>query len=84
MHCCAFLFVAGHETTTVLLANAFRQFIDEPALLARIRENPADAPRFIEEMVRYRGTVHRLSRRATQDVVAMFRPGASIVIIGGG
>lgn len=69
IHFCAFLFVAGHETTTVLLANSFRQFMEEPHLLERIRNNPGDAKLFVEEMVRYRGTVHRLSRRAKEDIV---------------
>ncbi len=83
MHFCAFLFVAGHETTTVLLANTFRQFIEEPALLERIRANPADARLFVEEMVRYRGTVHRLSRRAVTDIeiAGTLIPAGDIVIL---
>lgn len=83
MHFCAFLFVAGHETTTVLLANAFRKFIEEPVLLERIRDRPEDAALFIEEMVRYRGTVHRLSRRAKEDIeIAGTRiPAGDVVIV---
>lgn len=83
IHFCAFMFVAGHETTTVLLANSFRQFIEEPALLERIRATPADARLFVEEMIRYRGTVHRLSRRAAQDVevAGTLIPEGDIVIV---
>jgi len=67
-HFCAFLFVAGHETTTALLANAFREFSQSPHLMARIRQNPIDAKAFVEEMARHRGTVHRVSRITTTDV----------------
>lgn len=63
-----FLFVAGHDTTTLLIGNAVRQLVAEPALLDRIRKNPEDAVKFVEELVRYRGTVHRTSRRVNQDV----------------
>ncbi|MEX3934889.1 benzoate 1,2-dioxygenase electron transfer component BenC [Paraburkholderia phymatum] len=63
---CAFVFIAGHDTTTILVANAFRMFAEQPDLLGRIRENPADAERFVEEVARYRGTVQRVSRITTE------------------
>ncbi|RQS63538.1 cytochrome P450 [Burkholderia sp. Bp8963] len=63
---CAFVFIAGHDTTTILVANAFRMFAEQPTLLGRIRENPADADRFVEEVARYRGTVQRVSRITTE------------------
>jgi benzoate/toluate 1,2-dioxygenase reductase component len=63
---CAFVFIAGHDTTTILVANAFRMFAEQPNLLGRIRENPADADRFVEEVARYRGTVQRVSRITTE------------------
>jgi cytochrome P450 len=63
---CAFVFIAGHDTTTILVANAFRMFAEQPNLLGRIRENPADADRFVEEVARYRGTVQRVSRILTE------------------
>jgi cytochrome P450 len=64
-----FLFVAGHDTTTHLIGNAVRQLVAQPELLARIRNEPDDAVKFVEEIVRFKGTVHRTSRRTTQDVV---------------
>ncbi|TQC48826.1 cytochrome P450 [Rhodococcus sp. WS4] len=64
-----FLFVAGHDTTTLLIGNAVRQLVEEPALLERLRENPGDAVAFVEEIVRYHGTVHRTSRRVAENVV---------------
>ncbi|RDJ98203.1 benzoate 1,2-dioxygenase electron transfer component BenC [Cupriavidus lacunae] len=63
---CAFVFIAGHDTTTILMANAFRMFTEQPNLLGRIRKNPADAERFVEEVARYRGTVQRVSRITTE------------------
>ena len=59
---CAFAFIAGHDTTTILVANAFRMFAEQPDLVARVRQAPDDAERFIEEVARYRGTVQRVSR----------------------
>ncbi|SAL01171.1 oxidoreductase FAD/NAD(P)-binding subunit [Caballeronia pedi] len=63
---CAFVFIAGHDTTTILVANAFRMLAEQPDLLGRIRENPTDADRFVEEVARYRGTVQRVSRITTE------------------
>jgi len=65
---CAFVFVAGHDTTTILIANAFRVFAENPELLARVRNAPEDAELFMEELARYRGTVQRVSRITTEEV----------------
>ena len=65
---CAFAFIAGHDTTTILVANAFRMFAEQPDLVARVRQAPDDAERFIEEVARYRGTVQRVSRVTTEEV----------------
>ena len=65
---CAFVFVAGHDTTTILLANAFRMYGEQPDLLARIRQSPEDANLFVEELARFRGTVQRVSRITTEEV----------------
>ncbi|WP_228488820.1 cytochrome P450 [Raineyella fluvialis] len=65
---CSFVFIAGHDTTTILIANAFRMLSEHPGLLARIRGNEEDAGRFVEELARYRGTVQRASRITTEEV----------------
>lgn len=65
---CSFVFIAGHDTTTILIANAFRMFAEEPDMLERIRNNEADAPKFVEEVARFRGTVQRASRVTTEEV----------------
>ncbi|MEX3021751.1 cytochrome P450 [Kluyvera sp. STS39-E] len=64
---CAFVFIAGHDTTTILVANAFRMFAEQPTLVARIRHNIDDADNFVEEVARYRGTVQRVSRITTEQ-----------------
>jgi cytochrome P450 len=65
---CSFVFIAGHDTTTILLANAFRIFAEQPGLLRRIRETPADAGKFADELGRHSGAVHRASRITTEAV----------------
>lgn len=65
---CAFVFIAGHDTTTILVANAFRMLTEQPGLIGRLRDHPGDADRFVEEVARYRGTVQRVSRITTDAV----------------
>jgi cyclohexane-1-carboxylate hydroxylase len=64
----AFLFSAGHETTTILIANGFRTLAEQPELLDRMRQNEGDITRFVEESARFRAAVQRLPRITTQDV----------------
>lgn len=66
---CAFVFVAGFETTERLIAGGFRELKANPDLLRRLSENPEeDGAKFIEELVRFRGPVHKAPRRAVEDV----------------
>jgi cytochrome P450 len=65
---CGFVFVSGFETTTRLMGGGFRELTYNPSLLGRLRDNPADADRFVEELVRTRGPVHRAVRRTAEDV----------------
>jgi len=62
------LFTAGHETTTILISNGLIQLAETPHLLARLRENPADVPKFAEELARYKPPIHRLRRITNQEV----------------
>lgn len=64
---CAFLFMAGHDTTSFLIANGVRELIAHQDLLMRIRSNPDDSALFVEELARLRGPVHRTVRRLKQD-----------------
>lgn len=78
---CAFVFIAGHDTTTILVANAFRMFAEQPQLVGRIRDNLDDAERFVEEVARYRGTVQRVSRITTEatEIAGVTLPKGAVV-----
>ncbi|MFC0204154.1 cytochrome P450 [Novosphingobium soli] len=64
----AFLFGAGQDTTNRLLANGFKVIATRPDIQAELRANPARIPDFIEELLRYDGSVKsggRLCRKTT-------------------
>jgi len=67
---CVFLFIAGHETTTNVMANGMVGFFDNPEqfeiLKADIDGKVAGA---VEEMLRYDNSVTRGVRRAKEDLV---------------
>lgn len=64
-----FLFVGGHDTTTMLLGHLVRFMIEEPDLLERLRTDPEAPARAVEEAVRMRGAVHRATRYLKEEVV---------------
>lgn len=53
----AFLFGAGQDTTNRLLANAFKVLATRPDLQQELRNDPARIPDFLEEILRYDGSV---------------------------
>ncbi|MBV1879507.1 MAG: cytochrome P450 [Pseudomonadales bacterium] len=65
---CAFLLVAGNETTTNLLGGMVKTLYDHPEQLALLRDNPDLIDNTIEESLRYCSPVQGLFRRATKDV----------------
>ena len=62
------LFNAGFETTTGLIGNGFILLSEMPHLLARLHDHPDDVPKFVEELLRFKTSVHRIRRSTTQDV----------------
>ncbi|MGF6553155.1 benzoate 1,2-dioxygenase electron transfer component BenC [Paraburkholderia youngii] len=78
---CSFVFIAGHDTTTILVANAFRMMAEQPHHLERLRANMDDCDKFVEETARYRGTVQRVSRvtTAATTVAGVHIPKGSII-----
>ena len=60
--------VAGNETTTKLLANAWYWAAKNPAEQAKVLENPALIPEWVEETLRYDTSSQMLARVTTRDV----------------
>ena len=58
----AFLFGAGQDTTNRLLAACLRQLAEHPELQDRLRDEPKDIPKFIEEVLRFEGPVKGAGR----------------------
>jgi len=64
---CLLLLVAGHETTTNLLANSVVTLHNRPQDRARMAYEPAVLSSAIEELLRYDSPVQGLSRTLTRD-----------------
>ncbi|HEX6394215.1 MAG TPA: cytochrome P450 [Acidimicrobiales bacterium] len=60
--------VAGNETTTKMLANAWFWASRFPDVKARLLAEPSDAPLWVEETVRFDNSTQMLVRVATGDV----------------
>lgn len=65
---CILLLVAGNETTTNLIGNAFLCFDEHPEVMEQLRAEPALMPGAIEEVLRYRSPVQFMYRRAIADI----------------
>ena len=79
---CILLLVAGNETTTNLIGNAVRCFLEHPDLAERLASEPTSLPAAIEEVLRYRSPVRAMFRVATADVPvdgATIREGESVL-----
>jgi cytochrome P450 len=74
LHFCVFMFLAGFDTTSLLISNGFLTLAEHPQLLDRLRKNPQEVGRFVEELARFRAAPQKLARRTTEEVeVAGFR-----------
>jgi cytochrome P450 len=62
------LLLAGHETTVNLISNGMLTMLRQPHLLRLLRDDPAVAPAFVEEMLRYEPPVHFTFRGALCDL----------------
>ena len=65
---CMLLMVAGNETTTNLMTNGMRSFLEEPGQWQLLCQEPDLLPQAIEEMFRFRSPAQLVFRIATQDV----------------
>lgn len=58
---------AGADTTSKLLSSFMLMLCEDPALMAHVRANPDDLPRYLEEALRLESPVQGLFRVATED-----------------
>jgi cytochrome P450 len=63
-----FLFVAGHETTTSLFGSGLELLARDPELADRLRAAPERLGAFVEEVLRWKPSLHRLFRVTKRDV----------------
>ena len=61
--------VAGHETTTNLINNTVRCLSENPEAHALAVHDPSRVPLILEEVLRYRGPVLGVPRRAVKDTM---------------
>ncbi len=59
--------MAGNETTTNLIGNAVRCFLEHPDELARVRADLTLVPSAVEEVLRFRSPVQATIRIAAED-----------------
>lgn len=78
-----FLFGAGQDTTSRLIAHAIRILGDDPALQAHLRATPERIPDFLEEALRYEAPVKVAYRLALVDtqIAGVEVPAGTIVTV---
>ena len=65
---CILLIVAGHETTTRLIANGLHLLPQHPAQMTLLRRRPELMPNAIEEMLRFEGPIQAMLRFVSEDM----------------
>nr|AHE14536.1 RebP-like cytochrome P450 [uncultured bacterium] len=63
------LLIAGHETTTNLIAKAMLALLAHPAFAAALRSTPDLMPQAVDELLRYDAPVQMVTRWAERDQV---------------
>lgn len=61
-------FIGISDTLPAFLANAWVALLQHPVQLAHLRDCPDSMPAAVEELLRYAGLVHSLTRRAASEV----------------
>jgi cytochrome P450 len=65
---CSHLLIAGHETTTNLIANGLLAVLTHDESRFSLRDDPGLWPRAVEEMLRWETPLQRVKRRAIEPV----------------
>jgi len=79
----AFLFAAGGDTTSRILATSLRILGEDADLQQQLRDDHTRIPNFVEEVLRYEGAVkadHRLTRVST-TIGGVAIPAGSVVAV---
>lgn len=79
----AFVFGAGQDTTNRLLANAFRVIATRPDIQQELRANPKRIPDFLEELLRFEGSVKsggRMCQKTTTLGGVEIKAGTTILL----
>lgn len=63
----ALLLVASYETTSALLGSGLQMLFERPVLRAKLREDPARAADYVEEMLRYEAPTQVVARWTPAD-----------------
>lgn len=78
------LFNAGFVTTTHLLGNGLALLLERPGAVAAIRADPAAAPAYIEEILRFESPVQLVTRWAAEPTVVggvPVPPGGRVLVL---
>ncbi|MEX2255065.1 MAG: cytochrome P450 [Acidimicrobiia bacterium] len=81
---CVLFVVAGHETTTKLLANAVELLEQHPDQRRALVEDPRLVPDAVEEVLRFRNSTQYMHRTLTRDVElhgTTMREGDSVLLV---
>ncbi|HVC13704.1 MAG TPA: cytochrome P450 [Acidimicrobiales bacterium] len=80
---CILLLIAGHETTTSLVANAVHAFLRHPAQWEEVAADPELVPGAVEEVLRFDSPVQLTMRvaRADADVGGIPAPRGTFVVL---
>ena len=65
---CNLLLAAGNLTTTDLIGNGVKAFLDHPSEMEKIRQRPELIPNAVEEILRYDSPVVSTGRIASRDI----------------
>jgi cytochrome P450 len=83
---CTHMLIAGHETTTNLIANGVLALLTHPSQLNLLRGDLSLIPRAIEEILRWETPLQRVKRMAIENVVvggSTIRNGDRLMILVG-
>lgn len=80
------LFIAGHETTSNMIGNAFVALFHQGDRLEALKRDPALIPKAVAECMRYDGSVQMVVRTALEEVVihdVTLKPGTIVFMLTG-